>query len=80
MAVSAYINPSSHAIAIVAINANTSTTNLPIFISGSAPCTLVPWETSANKNLAQGSGITVSNARVSVTLTGQSVTTFVGMP
>lgn len=80
VSMTAYINPSSRAIVIVAINTNTSTSNLPIFISGSAPCTLVPWETSASSNLAQGSGVTVSNSRVSLTLAGQSVTTFVGMP
>ena len=80
VAVSAYINPSSHALVIVAINTNTSSTNLPLYISGSPPCTLIPWETSASKNLVAGSGVTVANSRVSLTLTGQSVTTFVGMP
>ena len=80
VAVSAYINPSSNALVIVAINNNTSSTNLPLYVSGSPPCTLIPWETSASNNLAQGSGATVANSRVSLTLTGQSVTTFVGMP
>jgi glucuronoarabinoxylan endo-1,4-beta-xylanase len=80
VAVTAYINPSSNALVIVAINTNTSSTNLPLYISGSPPCTLIPWETSANKNLVAGSGVTVANSRVSLALTGQSVTTFVGMP
>ncbi len=80
VAVSAYINPSSHALVIVAINTNTSSTNLPLYISGSPPCTLIPWETSASKNLVAGSRVTLANSRVSLTLTGQSVTTFVGMP
>ncbi len=78
--VTAYINPSSNALVIVAINTNTSSTNLPLYISGSPPCTLIPWETSASKNLVAGSGVTVANSRVSLALTGQSVTTFVGMP
>ena len=78
--VTAYINPSSNALVIVAINSNTSSTNLPLYISGSPPCTLIPWETSASKNLVAGSGVTVANSRVSLALTGQSVTTFVGMP
>jgi glucuronoarabinoxylan endo-1,4-beta-xylanase len=78
--VSAYINPSSHALAVVAINTNTSSTNLPLYISGAPPCTLIPWETSTSKNLVAGSGATVANSRVSLALTGQSVTTFVGMP
>jgi glucuronoarabinoxylan endo-1,4-beta-xylanase len=80
VAVTAYINPSSGAIAIVAINKNTSSTNLPLYISGGPPCTLVPWETSTSNNLAQGSSVSVTNSRVSLTLTGQSVTTFVGLP
>lgn len=80
VAVSAYINPSSKALAIVAINSNTSSTNLPLYVSGSPPCKLIPWETSASRNLVQGSGVTVANGRVSLTLDGQSVTTFVGMP
>jgi O-glycosyl hydrolase len=80
VAVSAYINPSSNALVIVAINGNNSSTNVPLYVSGSAPCTLIPWETSASKNLVPGSGVTVANGRVSLTLTGQSVTTFVGMP
>jgi glucuronoarabinoxylan endo-1,4-beta-xylanase len=78
--VSAYVNPSSHALVIVAINTNASSTNLPLYISGAAPCTLIPWETSASKNLVAGSGVTVANSRVSLALMGQSVTTFVGMP
>jgi glucuronoarabinoxylan endo-1,4-beta-xylanase len=80
VAVSAYVNPSSGALVIVAINKNTSPTTVPLYVSGSAPCTLNSWETSANNNLAQGSSVSMSNSRVSLTLTGQSVTTFVGMP
>jgi glucuronoarabinoxylan endo-1,4-beta-xylanase len=80
VAVTAYINPSSKALVIVAINNNTSSTNLPLYVSGSPPCKLMPWETSASKNLVQGSAVTVANGRVSLTLDGQSVTTFVGMP
>jgi O-glycosyl hydrolase len=54
--------------------------HLPLYVSGSPPCKLIPWETSASKSLVQGSGVTVANGRVSLTLNGQSVTTFVGMP
>jgi O-glycosyl hydrolase len=80
VAVSAYVNPSSHALVIVAINTNTSSTSLPLYVSGDPPCTLIPWETSANANLVEGSGVTVADSRVSLMLTAQSVTTFVGMP
>ena len=45
-----------------------------------APCSLTPYETSASKNLGQGSAVTVSQSRVTVTLSAQSVTTFVGTP
>jgi glucuronoarabinoxylan endo-1,4-beta-xylanase len=77
---SAYLNPSNNAIVIVAINSNTSPANLPIYLSGSAPCMLIPWETSASHNLAPLSGVAVSNSRAQLTLAAQSVTTFVGMP
>jgi glucuronoarabinoxylan endo-1,4-beta-xylanase len=80
VAVSAYVNPSSKALVIVAINNNASSANLPLYVSGSPPCKLLPWETSASKNLVQGSSVAVANGRVSLTLDGQSVTTFVGMP
>jgi glucuronoarabinoxylan endo-1,4-beta-xylanase len=80
VAVSAYINPSNDALVIVAINNNTASIDLPLYVSGAPPCTLVPWETSASKNLVQGSDFTVANGRVSLSLVGQSVTTFVGRP
>jgi O-glycosyl hydrolase len=73
-------DPSSNALVIVAINGNTSSTNLPVFISSSPPCKLIPWETSASKSLVRGAAVTVANGRVSLPLDGQSVTTFVGMP
>jgi hypothetical protein len=50
------------------------------YISGNAPCSLTPYETSANKSLGQGAAVSVSQSRVTVTLSSQSVTTFVGMP
>ncbi len=80
VALSAYVNPSSGALVVVAINKNTSSTSVPLYVSGSAPCMLDSWETSANNDLVQGSPVSVSNSRASLTLTGQSVTTFVGMP
>jgi glucuronoarabinoxylan endo-1,4-beta-xylanase len=80
VAVSAYINPSNDALVVVAINNNIASIDLPLYVSGAPPCTLVPWETSAGKNLVQGSDFTVANGRVSLSLVGQSVTTFVGRP
>lgn len=78
--ISAYINPTNKSVSIVAINQNNSSTPVSFYISGSAPCTLIPYESSAAQNLTAGSPVTVASSRVSVTLTAQSVTTFVGMP
>ena len=78
--VSAYINPANNALSIVAINSNTSSKDVSFYVSGAAPCSLTPYETSASKNLGQGAAVTVSQSRVTVTLSAQSVTTFVGTP
>jgi glucuronoarabinoxylan endo-1,4-beta-xylanase len=78
--VSAYQNPADGTLAMVAINSNTSTTPLSLYVSGVVPCSITPWVTSATDNLASKSAITVSNARFSATLDAQSVTTFVGKP
>jgi glucuronoarabinoxylan endo-1,4-beta-xylanase len=78
--VSAYMNTANSSLAIVAINSNTSATSTSFYISGNAPCSLTPYETSASKNLGQGSSVSVSQSRVTVTLSPQSVTTFVGTP
>jgi len=63
---------------VVAINSNTSATPISLYVSGSVPCSLTPWVTSAADNLASKTPITVSNARFSATLDAQSVTSFVG--
>jgi glucuronoarabinoxylan endo-1,4-beta-xylanase len=76
--ISAYINPVDNALAIVAINNSTSSTSVSFYISGKAPCSLTPYETSADKSLGQLTNVAVSNSRVTVTLAAQSVTTFVG--
>ena len=78
--VSAYQNPADGTVAVVAINTNSSTTPLSLYISGVVPCSITPWVTSAADSLASKSAITVSNARFSATLDAQSVTSFVGKP
>jgi len=78
--ISAYTNPKNNALSIVAINTNTSSANVSFYISSNAPCSLTPYETTASQSLGQGTDVTVSQSRVSVTLAGQSVTTFVGSP
>jgi glucuronoarabinoxylan endo-1,4-beta-xylanase len=76
----AYKNPADGTVVVVAINNNTSSTPLSLYISGVVPCTITPWVTSATDDLAAKTPITVSNARFSATLDAQSVTTFVGKP
>jgi glucuronoarabinoxylan endo-1,4-beta-xylanase len=78
--VSAYINPANNALSIVAINTNTSSKSVSFYVSGAAPCSLTPYETSASQSLGQGTAVTVAQSRVTVTLSAQSVTTFVGTP
>jgi O-glycosyl hydrolase len=76
--ISAYINPKNNALSIVAINNNTSSTDVSFYVSGKAPCSLTPYETSATDDLTPLTPVTVTASRVSVTLDAQSVTTFVG--
>lgn len=78
--VSAYIDPTNDSLSIVAINSNSSASNLAFYVSGNAPCVLTPYETSASKNLGAGANIAVAQSRVTVTLSPQSITTFVGKP
>jgi len=78
--VSAYIDPTNNSLSIVAINSSSSSSKVSFYISGSPPCSLTPYETSASKNLGAGSNVTVADSRVTVTLSAQSVTTFVGTP
>jgi len=78
--VSAYLDPTSNALAIVAINSNTSSSNVSFYVAGGPPCSLTPYETSASKNLGEGASVEVSESRVTVALSAQSVTTFVGRP
>ena len=78
--VSAYTNPTTNALSIVAINSNTSSSKESFYLSANAPCTLTPYETSAANSLGQLTPVTVASSRVTVTLSAQSVTTFVGTP
>ncbi len=80
ISLSAYQNPADGTVAVVAINTNSSSTPISLYVSGVVPCSITPWVTSATDSLASKSPITVSNARFSATLDAQSVTTFVGTP
>ncbi len=78
--VSAYVDPTTNSLSVVAINNNNFASNLSFYISGSPPCSLTPYETSASKDLGAGSSVQVSQSRITVMLSAQSVTTFTGTP
>jgi len=67
-------------VVVVAANTNSSTSNLSVFISGAAPCTMTPYVTSSSASLASQSTVSVSGSRFTFSLGAQSVTTFVGKP
>lgn len=77
---SAYTNPVDGTVAVVAINNNTSASNLEVFITGAAPCSMTPYVTSATDSLASKPAVSVSGSRFAFSLGAQSVTTFVGKP
>jgi glucuronoarabinoxylan endo-1,4-beta-xylanase len=77
----AFDNPSDNTVVVVAINSNTSSQPVSLFVSGTEwPSQVTPWVTSASDNLASQAAIPLSGARFSATLAAQSVTTFVGHP
>ena len=81
VSVIAFRNAADDTIAIVAINANTSSTALPLFVSGTSwPGQVTPWLTSNDDNLVAQTAVSLTGARFSTTLVAQSVTTFVGKP
>ena len=67
--VRAYINPANNAL-VDRRDQQQHLVDQPAASTSRAlrPCTLIPWETSASKNLVPGSGVTVANSRVSLTL------------
>ena len=76
----AYTNQADGTVSVVAVNNNTSATNLSVYITGAAPCSMTPWVTSSSDSLASKSVVTVSGSRFTFSLGSQSVTTFVGKP
>jgi glucuronoarabinoxylan endo-1,4-beta-xylanase len=63
---------------IVAINKNTTTTSVPITITGGTATSMTPYLTSATANLAAQTAVTVSGGSFTAALAATSVTTFVG--
>ena len=76
--ISAYKDPTSGKAVVVAINNNTSATNVSVFLSGGqALATVTPYETSATDTLTAKTAVTVTNSAFTTSLDTQSVTTFV---
>jgi glucuronoarabinoxylan endo-1,4-beta-xylanase len=77
---SAYRDPDSGTVVVVAANTNGSATPLSLFVPGSAACSYTPWVTSASDSLAPRAAVAVASGRLGFTLPAQSVTTLVGRP
>jgi glucuronoarabinoxylan endo-1,4-beta-xylanase len=78
--VAAFTSRSDGTVAIVVVNGG-GAANVSFFVAGSAwPASVTPYVTTSSSKLAAGTPISVSGARFSASLAGQSVTTFVGKP
>ncbi len=78
VSLSAYRDPVSGALAVVAINTTAAAVPFALQISGASAAALTPWTTSATLNLAAQTALTPTGGRFSATLPATSVTTFVG--
>ena len=63
---------------IVAVNANSGSSNISFPITGATLTSVTPYQTSASNQLAQLSAVSVSNDTFTYSLPGKSITTFVG--
>jgi glucuronoarabinoxylan endo-1,4-beta-xylanase len=78
--VTAFKDPSAGGFAIVAVNQNSSSANLPVSLAGFPSVTTVtPTLTSANANLVDQSNVDVSTDEFSYSLPANSVVTFHGV-
>jgi len=75
--VSAYKDPASNTVAIVAINDTASSVPFGLTMNGITAASVTPWVTSATEDLVARAPITVSTGRFTMTLSPSSVTTFV---
>ncbi len=78
VSLSAYRDPASGSIAVVAINTTAAAVSLSFDLSGATASSLTPFTTSATLNLAAQTAITPSGGRFTATLPATSVTTFAG--
>jgi glucuronoarabinoxylan endo-1,4-beta-xylanase len=76
----AFTNQADGKVVIVVVNGGGSQ-QVSFFVAGKAwPASVTPYVTTTSSKLAAGTPITVTAARFTASLTGQSVTTFVGSP
>jgi glucuronoarabinoxylan endo-1,4-beta-xylanase len=76
-----FTNPADNTTVIVAVNNNTATTSVPLFVSGTEwPASVSSYVTSSAGNLVPGSATPLTTGHFTASLSGQSVTTFVGKP
>ncbi len=77
---SAFKDPKTGRFAVVLVNENNSTSTLDVSMKGLShgPSSVVPYVTSATKNLQEGSPVAFSQGMFTAALPAQSVTTYVG--
>ncbi|MFC5531460.1 glycoside hydrolase [Cohnella yongneupensis] len=76
--VSAYKDPVTNKLVVVAINDTTSSQSVNFKLNNVTGTTFTPYTTSASQNLAQGAVMNVTGDVLASALPAQSVTTFVG--
>lgn len=74
---SAFVDPGSGRLVIVAVNSNETEVEQTFGIAGSGVASLVPWTTSASVSLAPGASFAVGES-FAYALAAKSITTFVG--
>ncbi len=78
VSVSAYKNSTSGTLVIVVINQNSASVSQSFMLSGAAASSVTPWITSDSLNLAEQSGVSVSDGSFNFSLPAYSITSFVG--
>jgi len=78
ISVTAFTDPASGRVVVVAINQARYAVDQDFTISGGTATTVTPWVTSATQKLAATSDVPVVGGTFSVTLPAQSITSFVG--
>ena len=76
--VTAFKSPSTGQFAIVAVNGNTSSSDVSFSLIGFSPASVTPYVTSATSSVSPQSSVSVSGNSFTYTLSSQSITTFVG--